>query len=231
MWFFGDSTALGRDSGYFIIAVRSGMDVETDNTSIRRAALGFCALLVGIGLGRFGYPPLIPLLVKDGWFTAAQADYLGARWNLAGYVAGSAGAGIAGHHVKTSLAVRLALVTVAAGFFACALPLPFLWFVFWRLAAGVSGAVLMVIGVPSVLAKIPPAVRGRSGGLIFTGVGAGMALSGTVIPVFARMGTAGRVAFARVCIGCAGSRRLARMGSITPGDEHATRLNREENES
>jgi predicted MFS family arabinose efflux permease len=162
--------------------------VDTDKALIRQAAgKGFCVLLAGIGLGRFGYPPLIPLLVKDGWFTAAQADYLGA-WNLAGYVAGSAIAGVASHHMKTSLTVRIALVTVAAGFFACAFPLPFLWFVFWRLAAGVSGAVLMVIGVPSVLAKIPPAVRGRSGGLVFTGVGAGMALSGTVIPVFAGWG-------------------------------------------
>ena len=55
------------------------MDVEMSRTAAPRAAVrGFCALLVGTGLGRFGYPPLIPLLIRDGWFTAAQADYPGA---------------------------------------------------------------------------------------------------------------------------------------------------------
>lgn len=138
-------------------------------------------------LGRFGYPPLIPLLVRHGWFTAAQADYLGA-FNLAGYVAGSAAAGILAHRLRVSLSVRLAMLTVAAGFVACAWPLGFTWFVFWRLSAGIAGGVLMVIGAPSVLSSIPTAIRGRIGGIVFTGVGAGMALSGTVIPIFASWG-------------------------------------------
>ena len=158
-----------------------------DPDSLRAAARGFCALLIGIGLGRFGYPPLIPLLIRSGWFTASQADYLGA-FNLAGYVAGSAISGFIAHRLRVSLAVRIAMLTVAAGFIACAWPLGFLWFVFWRFSAGVAGGVLMVIGAPSVLAAIPQAIRGRIGGIVFTGVGSGMALAGTVIPVFASWG-------------------------------------------
>ena len=48
-----------------------------------------CALLVGIGLGRFAYTPLIPALAAAEWFTASDAAYLGAA-NLAGYLAGAA---------------------------------------------------------------------------------------------------------------------------------------------
>jgi predicted MFS family arabinose efflux permease len=90
--------------------------------------------------------------------------------------------------LKVAASIRVAMVTVVAGFFACAWPLGFPWVVFWRLAAGTAGGVLMVIGAPSVLISIPAEIRGRVGGIVFTGVGAGMALAGTVIPIFAGWG-------------------------------------------
>ena len=44
--------------------------------------------LVGIGLARFAYTPLIPALISAGWFSPSQAAYLGAA-NFAGYLAGA----------------------------------------------------------------------------------------------------------------------------------------------
>src|SRR4051812_10151780 len=49
---------------------------------------GFCALLVGIGIGRYGFPPLMPDLVAAGWFDETVVIHLNAV-NLAGYVLGS----------------------------------------------------------------------------------------------------------------------------------------------
>jgi predicted MFS family arabinose efflux permease len=80
----------------------------------------------------------------------------------------------------------MALATVA--FFACALPLSFTWFFLWRFAAGVAGGALMVLAAPSVLPHVPPARRGLAGGVIFTGVGLGIAASGTVVPLLLRVG-------------------------------------------
>ena len=54
----------------------------------RGAIAAFCALLVGIGLARFAYTPLLPALVDGNWFSTSQAAYLGAA-NLAGYLAGA----------------------------------------------------------------------------------------------------------------------------------------------
>jgi Uncharacterised MFS-type transporter YbfB len=51
------------------------------------AAAGLCASLVGLGLARFAYTPLIPALIAAKWFSPADAVYLGAA-NLAGYLAG-----------------------------------------------------------------------------------------------------------------------------------------------
>ena len=49
---------------------------------------GLAALLLGIGLARFGYTPLLPALIEQQWLDAGEAVYLGAT-NLAGYLAGS----------------------------------------------------------------------------------------------------------------------------------------------
>ena len=47
--------------------------------NVWRAMLsGTCASLVGVGLGRFAYSPLIPLLITEHWFTPSEAAYLGA---------------------------------------------------------------------------------------------------------------------------------------------------------
>jgi hypothetical protein len=52
------------------------------------AVAGLCASLVGLGLARFAYTPLIPALIAAKWFSPAEAVYLGAA-NLAGYLAGA----------------------------------------------------------------------------------------------------------------------------------------------
>ena len=58
---------------------------------MRATVAALCANLVGIGLARFGYTPLIPALIAAGWFRPSSAVYLGAA-NLAGYLAGALGA-------------------------------------------------------------------------------------------------------------------------------------------
>ena len=82
--------------------------------------------------------------------------------------------------------MMMALATAA--FFACALPLSFLWFFVWRFAAGLAGGMLMVLAAPTVLPEVPAARRGLAGGIIFTGVGLGIAASGMLVPLLLRSG-------------------------------------------
>lgn len=146
---------------------------------------GFAALLVGIGIGRFAYPPLIPALVQQHWFSPPQADYL-ASTTLAGYVVG---AFFAGHRLwkpGPSITIRTSMIIASASFVTCAEPLGFGWFFLWRFLAGVAAGFLMVTAVPAIIARTPAEQRGRAGGIIFTGIGAGIAIAGTVIPLLAR---------------------------------------------
>lgn len=147
----------------------------------------FCASLVGIGLARFAYTPLLPVIVNAHWFGSSAAAYLGAA-NLAGYLAGALLGRPLAARMPVALALRLMMVVATAAFFACATPVSFLWFFVWRFVAGLSGGVLMVLAAPSVLPHVPASRRGLAGGIIFVGVGIGIVTSGTLVPLLLRQG-------------------------------------------
>jgi predicted MFS family arabinose efflux permease len=148
---------------------------------------GLCATLVGIGLARFAYTPLIPVLIAAQWFTPSQAAYLGAA-NLAGYLAGAFLARPLAARAGAATMLRTMMLLASAAFFACAFPLSFAWFFAWRFSAGLAGGVLMVLAAPTVLAQMPASRRGIAGGAIFTGVGLGIAASGTLVPLLLQAG-------------------------------------------
>ncbi|HZH26075.1 MAG TPA: YbfB/YjiJ family MFS transporter [Azospirillaceae bacterium] len=151
------------------------------------AFAGFCALFLGVGLGRFAYTPLLPALVDHGWLAGGEAAYLGAA-NLGGYLIGALASQRIGVLAGPGRALRWAMAATALTFAACALPWGFWWLLLWRSAAGFSGAVLMILAAPVVLAAVPPAARGRAAGIMFTGVGLGIVLSGTFVAWLADAG-------------------------------------------
>src|SRR5256885_4501235 len=156
---------------------------------LRATMAALSASLVGIGLARFGYTPLIRALIAAGWFAPSAAVYLGAA-NLAGYLAGAIGARAIAARTGTPALLRGSMLATAASLFACALPLGFAWFFFWRFLSGGTGGVLMALAAPSVMPGIPPRRRGLAGGAIFTGVGLGIAASGTLVPLLMQWGLA-----------------------------------------
>lgn len=153
----------------------------------RLALPGLSASLVGIGLARFAYTPLLPAIISHGWFDAGSAAYLGAA-NLAGYLIGVIGAAMAARRVRADWLLRASMVLATASFFACAWPAGFVWFSIWRLISGIVGGVAMVLAAPAVLPHVPPAKHGLVSGSIFMGIGLGIALSGTVVPLLLREG-------------------------------------------
>jgi predicted MFS family arabinose efflux permease len=80
------------------------------------------------------------------------------------------------------------MLMTSASLFACGFPVSFAWFFTWRFLSGGTGGILMALAAPTVIAAIPPGRRGIAGGMIFTGVGLGIAASGTLIPLLMRWG-------------------------------------------
>jgi len=156
--------------------------------SIWRAALAASSAgLVGIGLARFAYAPLIPALIAAHWFSASGTVYFGAA-NLAGYLLGAVTSRLMARRVPASTLLRAMMVMETLSFFASADPLFWGWFLIWRFLSGLGGAVIMVVAAPNVLAHVAPERRGLVGGLIFAGVGSGVALSGILVPQMVRVG-------------------------------------------
>lgn len=147
------------------------------------------ATLCGVGLSRFAYTALMPAMVQSGWFDASQAAYLGAA-NLLGYLVGA----LSAHTLTERLDARRVLggcfAVVALSFALSSVPQPFAWFFVWRFAAGVAGAVLMVVGPSMGMSAAPVARRAALGPLMFSGVGWGALMAATVVPMLAVRGLA-----------------------------------------
>lgn len=156
--------------------------------TVWRAILSaFCACLIGIGLARFAYTPLLPAIIGAHWFEPSAAAYLGAA-NLAGYLAGALVGRPMAARVPLVTTLRVMMLMATAAFFACAYPFGFAWFFVWRFASGLAGGALMVLAAPAVLPFVAASRRGLAGGVIFMGVGAGVAASGTLVPLLLQQG-------------------------------------------
>jgi len=153
----------------------------------RFAAAGLCASLVGLGLARFAYTPLIPALIAAEWFSPSDVIYLGAA-NLAGYLAGALAARPLAARTGSVRALRGTMVLATLSCLACAMPVAFAWFFAWRFLAGLSGGVIMVLAASAILPHTAAGKRGLVGGVIFAGVGLGIAASGTLVPLLLQQG-------------------------------------------
>jgi predicted MFS family arabinose efflux permease len=157
-----------------------GMRTPATHVSGWRATLsGACASLVGIGLARFAYTPLLP----------SAAAYLGAA-NLAGYLVGALLGRTLAARLPAPVLLRGLMLLATAAFFACSVPISLAWFFVWRLLAGISGGALMVVAAPTVLPHVPHRQRGIASGAIFSGVGLGITASGTLVPLLLHYGLA-----------------------------------------
>jgi predicted MFS family arabinose efflux permease len=153
----------------------------------RLAFLGLAGSLVGNGLARFAYTPLVPVLVEEGWLTTAEAGYLGA-FNYAGYFLGALSGLWVGRRMKIGHAATGNLALCVVSLFLVAIPWGFWWMVPWRFLAGYGAGVVMVLVPPSVLRQLPSRRWGLATAGVFAGIGLGIAISGILIPQLAKLG-------------------------------------------
>lgn len=143
--------------------------------------MGAAATLLGVGLARFAFTAIFPGLILQGWFTESQTAYI-ASSNLVGYILGAWSAAWLVQRLSARTTLLVAAVAVAASFLACAYPLSFGWMLGWRTISGWAGAVLMVVAPPLVMSHLPVAERASARAVVFTGLGVGILLSGSLVP-------------------------------------------------
>lgn len=140
---------------------------------------GICALSLAMGLSRFGFTPIIPLMQRDTgiseWLIAVLASVNNLGYLIGAYISGK-------QCIRKHLLLWLG-IGIAGSIFtltAMSLTLNEMFWLLLRLLAGFSSAILFVVASSLTLGQ------GRSdwAGYLYSGVGIGIAVSGIFAPLF-----------------------------------------------
>lgn len=141
---------------------------------------GICALILSVGLARFAYTPMLPIMRQHAGLTDVTGGWL-ATINYAGYMSGALLAAFVGdlrlkfHIYRIGLVLAL-LTTLAMGLTAD----PWLW-AGLRLLAGFSSTAGLLLASGLVLNWLIRHQHRPELGLHFAGVGLGIVVSGVAV--------------------------------------------------
>lgn len=147
---------------------------------------GISALIIAMGIGRFAYTPMLPLMQNDISFSNTVAGYL-ASSNYAGYLIGSILAGIIPmKRYRTILLRSSIIVSILTTTFMGVSHSYLFWFTF-RFLSGVASALVFVLASSIVLDNLAAKNKTNWSGFFYAGPGLGIFLSGIVIPRFSNL--------------------------------------------
>lgn len=145
----------------------------------RHVARAAAALAAGMGVGRFAFTPILPLMHTQAALSAAEGANL-ATANYVGYFAGALTGILVPALARSPVLLRTSLVVLTGSLAAMPASHSVAVWSALRLLAGVASALIFVIAVSSLLSNLQghPA---HLPGWAFGGVGGGIALSGLLV--------------------------------------------------
>ena len=144
---------------------------------------GLAALAVAMGIGRFAFTPLLPMMQAEG-LSLEQGGWL-ASANYAGYLGGALWA--AAQPVRSGPAIRVALAVTGLATLAMGFEHRFVSWLLLRAVAGVASAWVLIHVSSWTLAGLQ---RPLLASMVYAGVGVGIALVGLICIVLMKEDTA-----------------------------------------
>ena len=129
-----------------------------------------------MGVGRFAFTPLLPMMLKDATIDIGQGSWL-ATANYLGYLAGALLCMVVSRSWSGPVMIRSGLLATVLLTLGMALPLPAFWPLL-RFLAGVVSAVVFVSTAGWCLTRLARLGAPAMAGAIFTGPGLGITISG-----------------------------------------------------
>ena len=162
-----------------------GHTAPTEASAWAITVAGMLALAVAMGIGRFAFTPLLPMMLSDGVIDLPGASWL-ASANYLGYLVGALlctfqpmiwrrFGGLP--EVRASTWVRVGLAGTCVLTLGMSFHLPAVWPVL-RFLAGVASAFVFIFNSGWVLSQLAKRSASPLGGAMYAGPGAGIALSG-----------------------------------------------------
>ena len=174
------------------------------------ALAGLVALAVAMGIGRFAFTPILPMMQHDRGMSVTAGSWL-ASANYLGYLAGAALVSVLARRVPPAAGIRGGLLVIAAATLGMGALDRFAVWVVLRGIAGMASAAVLVFTSAWCLERLASSRRPLLNGAVFAGVGAGIAVAGTICLVLMRSGAAAAPAWLAL-----GALSLVATGVIWP---------------
>jgi len=149
------------------------MNSNRNPQPMRLAIGGMLALVVAMGIGRFVYTPILPMMVDEIGLSASQAGMI-ASSNYAGYLVGAIVA--ATSFLKGSRRTWMLVALMASAFTTLLMGWAnsYIQFMALRFVAGVFSAWVLVFSSALIIDRLISAGRGQLSAMHFAGVGVGI---------------------------------------------------------
>ena len=167
-------------------------------SGIQTAIAGLLALAIGMGVGRFAMTPLLPMMQADAGLSVVEGGWL-ASANYLGYFLGSLWAMVAA--ARPAAAVRAGTIAIGLLTAAVAFEHRFSVWIALRLAAGIANAWVGIHAISWCLERLAPLRRPLLNGVVFSGVGAGIAVVGAFCLAFMQAGMSSERAWFALGVG------------------------------
>ncbi len=152
-------------------------DAPARRSALTVALAGLTALAVAMGIGRFAFTPILPMMQEDAGVSIAMGGWL-ASANYVGYLAGALS--VIWWRIGATTGIRVGLATIGLATLAMGLEHHVgVWLVL-RALAGVASAWALIYVSAWCLDSLASLGRPALGSTVYAGVGAGIALAGAV---------------------------------------------------
>ncbi len=152
-----------------------------DWAAFKVLAGGILGIVVAMGIGRFVYTPILPLMQRDLGMSNTLAGWL-AGLNYLGYLAGAIICTLAPRLLRSRVVGGGALVLSLATTTFMGATLSEFWWGGMRFGGGMASAVLFIVISAEVAETLARRGYGHWFGALYAGVGFGIALSGLIVP-------------------------------------------------
>jgi MFS family permease len=166
-------------------------------------------LVVAMGIGRFSYTPILPLMQRDLAMSNTVAGWL-AGLNYLGYLGGAVLCSAVPQLLRSRLVRGSSLLLSIATTLFMGLTISVFWWATMRFVGGLASAILFIVISAEVGEALTRRGYGHWVGALYGGVGLGIAVSGIVVP---HLDAAGGWSFAWVGMGLIAT-ALAMLGLV-----------------
>jgi len=148
---------------------------------------GILGMVVAMGIGRFIFTPILPLMQRDLGMTNSVAGWL-AGLNYLGYLGGAIACSVTPGLLRSRLITGGSLfVSIVTTLFMGA-TLSVQWWGLMRFAGGFASAVLFIVITAEVGETLSRRGYGHWLGTLYSGIGLGIAISGLIVPPLDKIG-------------------------------------------